>query len=211
MGIVSFKAWTDMTDILEAVFGSKAKARMIRFFLLNPDQWFESSDVALKNKLNKAEVRRIVTLLCKIKFLTQKSQKRKFVYACNRDFPFYSELFNLISAASRYPQCQSLKRIREIGDVRLVMASGVFLNYPKGKADLLVVANNVVRKKLTMIMEQTEAEIGKEVRYVLLDMEEFKYRMEMIDRFLMDFFEGPHEEILNKIPNLKRFKAMLKR
>lgn len=198
-------------DVLEGLFGSKTRARMIRFFLLNGEQWYDSAEIALKNKIDKNEVKKALAMLVKIKFLLQKSQKKKYVYSSNKEFSFYSELFNLVLAASRFPQRQSLKRLREIGDVRLVMVSGVFLNYPKGKADLLIVANNVIRKKLAVIMDQTEAEIGKEVRYVLLDMDEFKYRMEMIDRFLMDFFEGPNEEVVNRVPNMKRFRAMLKR
>jgi len=61
------------------------------------------------------------------------------------------------------------------------------------------------------LVKNLEAEIGREVSYVMMSSEEFKYRMDMMDRFLMDFMEGPHDEIINKIPKLKRFISGLKR
>ena len=38
-----------------------------------------------------------------------------------------------------------------------------------------------------------------------MNTDEFKYRLDMLDRFLIDFLEGPYSEIVNKIPGLKRF------
>lgn len=200
-----------VSDVLEGIFGTKARARLIRFFVLNGSEWHDITDITEKNKLRREDVRKVLSVFANIKFVLEKTQKRKKVYSLNQEFPLYSELFHLVSAASRYPQCQGLKRIRQIGDVKLVMVSGVFLNYAKGKIDILIVANNVIRQKVTSVMQNIEAEIGKEIRYVLLDTEEFKYRMEMIDRFLIDFFENPHEEIVNKIQNFKRVLSTLQR
>lgn len=200
-----------VSDILEGILGTKARARLIRFFVLNGSGWHDIAGITEKNKLRREDVRKILSGFSDVKFVLEKTQKRKKMYSANQEFPLYSELFHLISAASRYPQCQSLKRIRQIGDVKLVLVSGVFLNYTKGKVDLLIVANNIIRQKVMSTMQHIEAEIGKEIRYVLLDMDEFKYRMEMIDRFLMDFFESPHEEIINKIPNFKRIISTLQR
>lgn len=69
---------------------------------------------------------------------------------------------------------------------------------------MIVVANNTTRSRVNAVMSAIEAEVGREIRYVLMDSEEFKYRMEMLDRFLTDFFEGPHEEVINKVAGLKR-------
>ena len=56
-------------------------------------------------------------------------------------------------------------------------------------------------------MGNLEAEIGKEINFVLMNAEEMKYRLNMLDKFLLEFFEGPHEELINKIPGLRQFIA----
>ncbi|KKQ43790.1 MAG: hypothetical protein US63_C0043G0006, partial [Candidatus Moranbacteria bacterium GW2011_GWC2_37_8] len=66
-------------------------------------------------------------------------------------------------------------------------------------------ANNVSRSKLKSVMNSLEAEIGKEVSFVLMNSEEFKYRLDMLDRFLLDFVEDTHVELIDKIPGFKRF------
>jgi hypothetical protein len=194
-----------MSEILENLFGSKAKTRIIRFFLLNPGEGFAATDIATKNILKNNEVRRELNNLSKIKFLTEKSKKGKRIYYSNPAFPFYPELKSLISKANIFPQCKSLKKINSIGNVKLALISGVFLNYPKSKADMILAADNVNKSKLRVLMSNLEAEIGKEIRYVLVSGDELKYRLDMLDRFLLDFLEGPHDEVVNKVPKLKRF------
>jgi len=81
--------------------------------------------------------------------------------------------------------------------------SGVFLNYPKGRADLLIVGDELSRAKLKHLLESLEAEVGKEINYSIMGSEEFKYRTDMLDKFIMEFLESPYEEIICKIPNLK--------
>ena len=76
---------------------------------------------------------------------------------------------------------------------------------------MILVINNTSRGKLKNVMNNLEAEVGKEVSFVLMNSEEFKYRLDMLDRFLMDFLEGPYDEIVNKIPGLKRFVAGIKK
>ena len=76
---------------------------------------------------------------------------------------------------------------------------------------MVLVVNNVSRPKLKNLMSNIEAEVGREISYVLMNNEEFKYRLDMLDRFLLDFLEGPHDELVNKIPRLKLFISGLKK
>jgi ubiquinone/menaquinone biosynthesis C-methylase UbiE len=99
------------------------------------------------------------------------------------------------------------RKVRGVGDVRLILVGGIFLNYAKSKADMILVANNVSRSKLKSAIATLEAEIGQEVRFVLMTVEELQYRLNMMDRFLIEFIEQPYQEILNKLSEFKRFVA----
>jgi hypothetical protein len=200
-----------MSETLEILFGSKARVRVMRFLLLNPELEFDAAEIARKNMLKRDDVHRELANFKKIRFVTEKLRKRKKYYSLNSQFAFYPELRSLIVKSNIYPQCRSLGRVRGIGDVKLALVSGVFLNYPKSKADMVVVADNVSRGKLRNLMSSLEAEIGKEITYVLMTGEELKYRLNMLDRFLLEFLEGPHSELVNKVSGLKRFVAGLKK
>lgn len=200
-----------MSDVLEALFGSRVRTRLLRFFLLNPEAEHSAEESAKRNMVNVQQARKELQLLKKIKFVSEKVRRGKKVYVLNPEFHFYPELKNLVAKSNAYPQCQSLAKLKSVGDVKLVLLSGTFLNYPKSKADMVLVVNNTNRARLKAVMHSLEAEIGKEVNFLLMNSDEFKYRVDMLDRFLLDFLEGPHEEVINKIPTLKRFIANLKK
>jgi hypothetical protein len=199
-----------MAEILEFLFGSKVKSRLLRFFILNPEQKHTLSEIAKKNMVKVSEAKRELEHFSKMKFIIERKNNGSRYYVFNQNFPYYLELKRLIVKSNIYPSSQSFSKIKSIGDIKLVLVSGIFLNYPKSKADLLLVANNVSRAKLKNFMSNLEAEIGKEISYALMTSEEFQYRMNMLDRFVLDFLEGPHDEIVNKIPGLKRTIAGLK-
>jgi len=168
------------------------------------------TEVAQRNMLNRNRARKELENLHKIKFLFKKTHKGKIVYYLNQEFIFYPELKNLVAKDNMHPQSGSLDRIKNVGNVKLAVISGGFINYAKSKADMILVGDGISRAKLKNLMNCLEAEIGKEVDFVLMNGEEFKYRLNMLDKFILDFLEGPHEEVINKISWLKRFMATRK-
>ena len=194
-----------MSEILDSLFGSKAKTRILRFFLLNADNEHSIADISSKNMISSSAVRKEINELKKIKFVTEKTRKGIKVYVLDEQFHYYQELKTLFAKSTSSPQCKSLARLKNIGDVKLALVSGIFLNHPKSKVDMVLVANNVSRSKLKSVMSSLEAEIGKEVSFVLMNSEEFKYRLDMLDRFLLDFVEDTHLELIDRIPGFKRF------
>jgi len=196
-----------MSEILENLFGSKSKTRLLRFFLQNPEHEYSLQEIAKRNMLKNSAIRREVENLVRIKFILKRTKKGKRSYLLNQKFVFYPELKNLISKDNLYPQSKSLSRIKDIGNIKLAAISGAFINYHKSKADMILVGDGISRAKLKNLMSSLEAEIGKEIDFVLMSGEEFKYRLNMLDKFILEFLEGPHEEIINKISGLKRLIA----
>jgi hypothetical protein len=196
-----------MSDILESLFGSKEKMRLIRFFLLNPEQEYRFDEITKRNMLNFQKTKKELDTLKRIHFIMKRVRKGKIFYTLNQNFQFYPELKNLISKANIYPQSENLSKVKNIGNIRLAVISGAFINYPKSKADMILVGDGISRAKLRNLMNNLEAEIGKEIDFVLMTGDEFKYRLNMLDKFILDFLEGPHEEVINKIQGLRQFIA----
>jgi hypothetical protein len=192
-----------MPEIFSQLFELKAKARLIKFFMLNDKREYSSQEVVQKNKMRSAQIARELHRFEKMKMIFARTRKGKKYFQTNTGFIFYPELKNLVVKSNTLPECRSLSQIKNLGKVKLALISGVFLNYPKGRADLLIVADEVSRAKLKHLLENLEAEVGKEINYSIMDSDEFKYRTDMLDKFIMDFLEGPYEEIICKVPNLK--------
>jgi len=64
---------------------------------------------------------------------------------------------------------------------------------------MLIVGSHLKKKKLSSLIKDLEAEVGKEIDYVIMSPEEFQYRFDMYDRFLKDILERPHEKLINKL------------
>lgn len=197
--------------LFDTLFGSKARARIIRFFLLNPGVEFGTSEVSEKTLISRGDTSRELVRLTKMKLVTERSRKGKKCFIVNEDFPFYTELKSLVSKLNVHAQSQVFRKLKIIGEVKLILISGLFLNYPKSKVDMVLVVNNVNRTKLKHAVAHLEAEVGKEIRFVLMSSEELHYRLNMLDRFFIEFLEAPYEEVTNKVPELKRFIAGLKK
>jgi hypothetical protein len=199
-----------MSEILENLFGSKERARLIRFFMQNPEQAFEFGEIIKKNMLVSSKTRTELQNLLKIRFVSKRMKKGKSFYELNQNFNFYPELKGLIAKSNVYPQCKGLSGVSKIGNIKLAAISGVFINYEKSKADMIIVGDAVSKAKLKNLMNRLEAEVGREISFMLMTMEEFKYRLNMLDKFILEFLEGPHEEVINKITGLRQFIAKRK-
>ena len=196
-----------MSEILDYLFGSREKTRLLRFFLQNPENEYTAREIEKRNLFRNPNFKRELEQLRKIHFLTRHVRKGKIFFRLNQEFVFYPELKNLIAKDNLHPESESLNKIKQIGNIKLAVISGAFINYQKSRADMIIVGDNISRARLKNLMANLEAEIGKEVDFMLMTPEEFKYRLNMLDKFVLDFLEGPHEEIVNKISGLRRFIA----
>ena len=192
-----------MPEIFSQLFESRVKARLIKFFMLNDKREYSQREVVQKNKMSSVQITKELNRFEKMKMIIVRTKKGKRFFQTNTGFIFYPELKNLVVKSNTMPECRSLSQIKHLGNVRLALISGVFLNYPKGRADLLLVGDEMSRAKLKHLLENLEAEVGKEINYSFMSSDEFKYRTDMLDKFIMEFLESPYEEIICKVPNLK--------
>ncbi|MEK7600573.1 MAG: hypothetical protein AAB463_01250 [Patescibacteria group bacterium] len=128
-------------------------------------------------------------------------------YVVNKEFAFFNELHSLILKPSPAERGELMRRIASLGRVKLAVISGVFLNTPDQTAlidtnaptDLFLVADDYSKQKLSAFLKALESEVGKEIKFGIMDREEFMYRFGMFDRFVRVLLEGPHEKLINKL------------
>ena len=212
-----------MTDLLEKLFESVPKVRILRVCMRNPDTSFTIEDLASRSQLKRGVVKRELAKLIKIRAIetgivkiskeikqkigrgkkakvkiTMKSKKAR-VYFANKHFTLFTELQNLVTKSSVASKKEITNKIRTLGNVKLALVSGVFTNNENARTDLLIVGDRIKPGKINSFLSKIESDIGKSIHYTLMDTSEFKYRMDMYDRLLRDILEFPHEKLINKV------------
>lgn len=216
-----------MDEVLDKLFESRSKTRLLRLFMRNVATNFTFGEItkmtqvkspAARNVLNKllkigVVKKRIVLVTTESKIIPKKSDSRKKpnskvrvkkkklpVYSANQSFWLFYELKDLVTKASVASKKKLLRKIKGLGNIKLAIISGIFINNnDKSRTDLLIVGDNIKKGRLENFLAETESELGRHVQYTIMDTEEFKYRINMYDRFLRDILEFPHEKLVNRI------------
>jgi len=187
------------SQILEQLFDSPLKVKLLRLFLRNPEEKFTLKEISKRTKSDSRQCIAQIKKLLNIDFLEAQVRKKRKVYFVNPNFDFYNELRTLVLKSPSASKKKILSKLKKIGKIKLAVLSGVFVNLENARADMLIVGNYIKKKKLTRLIKDLEAEVGKEIDYVIMGPEEFQYRYDMYDRFLRDILERPHEKLINKL------------
>ncbi len=186
-----------MTDPLAKLFGSPARLKLLRLFLFNPLQSFTTEEAALRTQIEVAEARRQAGFLAASGLLKRNRRGKQLKYEVNNTFPYIRPLQDLLlNVESR--ELEVKDRLKGVGTIKLIIVSGLFMGEWESDIDLLVVGDKLKDRVFKAELKKLEAEIGKEVRYVLLSSTDFLYRLNMSDRLMRDIFDFPHRIVLDK-------------
>lgn len=192
-------------ETLAKLFGGQARIRIMRLFLLNNQTNFEINDIVSRSRVTRSNVRKEINTLLAIDFIKQKtitkegirSKKKVIVWALNPLFRYLKSIRDILIDPTLLLQEDLAQRFRQAGKIKLMIVSGVFIGDSKSRADLLIVGDKLKKNVLQQIIKSLEAEIGKELDYVVFDTQEFKYRVEMYDKLVCDIIDLPHEKLID--------------
>ncbi len=202
-------------DILEKLFGSAAKVKIIKLFLMNPEATYDSGEASMRAKVSRGVVRKEIGNLERVGFLKQKFytkeirrqkdrsikvfRKRVNGWTLDQKFPYVEALESFLSNINPFKHKDIIDKISRAGKIQLLIISGIFIKDPDSRVDLLVVGDNLKQNQLENIIKTIESEIGKEIRYAVLETSEFNYRHSVFDKLIRDILDYPHEKIINKL------------
>lgn len=198
-------------EILEGLFDSKIKVRLLKLFLRNPEKFLTLDEICDRIQADSSSTRYQLRKLRGIEFLTSslehlddnedksgRARKRR-VHQLNRNFFFYDEIRKLILKASPVTDSHVQKEIAPLGKVDYLMLTGIFKDNEKSRTDLLMVADNVDSNKFYRFIKSLESDVGREIRYTLMGKQEFKYRWDMFDNFVRQLTDEPHDVVVNAL------------
>jgi hypothetical protein len=202
-------------DILEKIFGSTTKVRLMRLFMFNPNSIFDLVEIAERTDTSPRTIKNEIFNLHKIgliksrsflKEITSKQGKKLVVtkkktsgWILDPRFQYLKPLQDFLVYMNPFRHNELVDKLRKVGNIKFLVISGVFIQEWESRADLFIVGDNLKKSQLDSVIHSLESELGKELKYVALETEDFRYRLNMCDKLISDVLDFPHEKVINRI------------
>jgi len=206
-------------EILEKLFGGSGRVKIMRLFLFNPAHTYDKEDVSKRSQVPLKNTSREIAHLEKTGLIVRKQflkdswsirgkgadQKKVLRRAkavgwhLNGEFPYLRPLESLLINLATLDHEYFTKKLQSAGKIKLIIISGIFIQDPASRVDLLVVGEKIKKAALDSVIKQIEAEIGKELRFASFEVPDFMYRISIYDKLVRDILDYPHKKLLDKM------------
>jgi hypothetical protein len=192
--------------MLEHLFGSKTRLKLLRIFFAYPERSFYVRELTRLCESQINGVRREIAnlenlgIISKLSGLEKKENSRENIksYRLQTGFLLYQELKDLIDKAQMLEEREFVdKLVAKAGKVKFMLLSGYFTQDKGAPTDLLIVGN-IKQNVFNKIVQEFEKNIGKELRYTVFDEKDFLDRKEMGDKFLYHLLESSYIKVVDE-------------
>ncbi len=202
-------------DILEKLFGTTAKVKMMRLFLFNPEYVFTLDEIIDRGNMTASEAKKELTPLIAVglvrrrpfsKEITVTKKKKVSIkkvkglgYALDQKFAYLNALKTLLISVSLHSHDDIAKRFSKVGKVKALIVAGVFIQDWESRVDLMIVGDELDDIRIKNTVKVLEAELGKEISYTALETADFEYRIGVYDKLVRDILDFPHVKIVDRL------------
>jgi hypothetical protein len=210
--------------MIEQLFGSKTRVKLLQLFYSNPNRAFYVREITRKIDEQINSVRRELSNLLSIGIITSDATQNRLYYEVNQEYQYYKPLAAIFGGAkmSEAPASEKstkkdkkaaepipaapkadvsdehplAKGFRGIGRVELALLTGQFTRDNMAGIDVLIVGD-VNQTKADKFMSELEQSENKELRYTILPLENYRYRLQINDRFISNVLGAKKQVIIN--------------
>lgn len=184
--------------MLEQLFSSRTRVKLLRLFLNHPENAFFTRELTRKIGGHLNAVRRELENLVDIGLIESEGTRTKKYYRINENFPLFGELKQLFFKAQIFHQRSALQRITQLARVQLVLLTGYFSGQAQTLTDVLIVGQPQ-KNKLKRLIAEVQKEIDHPINYTVMSKHEYVFRHDLTDRFLINILDRPHTILIDKM------------
>ncbi len=183
--------------MIDALFGSKTRVKLLHLFLNNPGQSFYVREITRKVGEQINSVRRELSNMLDVGIITSDSADNKLYYQVNQRYEHYVSFRSIFSGEpltviEKIPADSNIMsgrdgyiaKLKEITGIRIAILAGVLVEKSTSAVDILLVGSPSV-KKVQAVIKQIENNEGRELNYSVLSYDDFYYRWSVRDKFVM--------------------------
>ncbi len=200
-------------EYLSKLFGSPARVKLLRLFIFNPDEVFDREMVVKSARITPETASKEFSFLARAGIIKRKtfyknvirpgskvSKKRKTIgWIVNKKYIYLKELSDFMHKILSVSDTEMRKRFNGAGSIKLLVLSGFLINGKDGLVDILIVGDRIKEKFVKKAIDLLEAEFGQEIKYMILETEEYKYRRRVRDKFIRDVMDFENKKIINRL------------
>lgn len=185
--------------MIDALFGSKTRVKLLHLFLNNPGKAFYVREITriIDEQIN--SVRRELSNMLTVGIIKSNNVDHKLYYEVNQRYDHYlplREIFSDNAHSDRQITAADTSldwkvRLDDLGNIRIAILSGMFVSGSAGSVDLLLVGNPT-KTKLATLMKNLEKQEGREINYSIMKYDEFYYRLSVKDKFIFELLSTNH-------------------
>lgn len=183
--------------MIDALFGSKTRVKLLHLFLNNSDRSFYVREITrlIDEQIN--SVRRELANMLEVGVIVSDSSDNKLYYSVNKNYSFYRPLQMIFADEDKtgmIPSVQQLPwqgELHKLAGLRIAIVAGVLVRGSASKVDILLVGSTP-QLKADIVMKKIEKDEGRELNYAIMNYDDFYYRLSVRDRFVTDIINGRH-------------------
>lgn len=183
----------------------------MRLFYGNPNRAFYVREITRKIDEQINSVRRELANLLSIGIISSDNTDNRLYYEVNQTYDYYAPLSAIFGSGGSKKQAKPSAvdgqehDVKAIGNVELAIFTGQFTRDERSGTDVLIVGD-VNQTKLAKFIADLEAKENKELRYTVMTMSDYEYRIEVKDRFLSNVLASKKQVIVDKNTESKKAK-----
>lgn len=186
--------------MVEQLFGSKTRVKLLQLFYGNPNRAFYVREITRKIDEQINSVRRELANLLSIGIISSENTNNKLYYEVNQKYEHYkslSQIFSNSTAKSSGDENKEEDALKTLGNVELAVLTGQFTRDDRSGVDLLLVGD-LNQTQVGKFVSELEKKEGREVRYATMSVTEYNYRKNLNDRFLVTVLESKKQVLADK-------------
>lgn len=184
--------------MLEHLFGSRTRVKLLRLFLTHSDKHFFVRELTRLIDEHINSVRRELQHLEELGLIKTKSEQRKKYYSVDTSFSLYPELKALILKSRLTLEKQFVSKLQSLGHISYLSLMGYFVDDTASAIDLFIVGS-LPKKHLQRMLEEFTTQFGRELRYTIMSKTEYDYRKDVTDKFLFTLLNNRQVIVVNTI------------
>lgn len=189
--------------MIEQLFGSKTRVKLLQLFYSNPNRSFYVREITRKIDEQINSVRRELANLLSIGIISSDTTNNRLYYEVNQQYDHYQSLFAIFGGKAATPVAKKAstdsetEEIKQLGNVELAIYTGQFTRDETPGVDIVIVGD-INQTKLGKFIADLEAKEGKELRYTVIPLNEYHYRVQVNDRFLSNVLVSKKQVLVDK-------------
>lgn len=176
---------------------SRVRVELFKIFYGNPQEMFYVRQLTRSTNEEINAVRRELGRMEKCGLVKSEKRGNRLYYFINQSYDFFEDLLSLVIKTTGLGLNLRDNR-KKLGKVKFAMLSGKFVRHldrDKNDVDLLVVGD-IVLPELALIVQKEEADRQTEINYTIMTEQEFMFRKNRRDPFLLNILSQSRHMII---------------